>query len=222
MLAEAYRDLKYLLNRGYRKRAALNFVANHYRLSEEERYLLARCVFPDSWIEEVRNKLAAPEELSGRVLGIDGFNVLITLESILLGEAILCEDGLVRDIRYVGKYRPNERTKELLDLIAGELASLKVGRAVFFYGKNVPRSGFVRKLTEEKLAEHGVDSEVHLVRSPDFELKGFEYVATADTGVIGKVTHILDLPALIGRRTGKRPGRPFSYTSLHDERRNSI
>ena len=221
-MMDAYADLKYLLNRGYRKGYALEFVANHYRLSEEERYLLARCVFPDSWIEEVRNKLTVPEELSGKVLGIDGFNVLITLESLLLGKAILCEDGLIRDIRYVGKYRPDERTGGLLDLIARELASLKVERAVFFYGKNVPRSGLVKGLTDEKLAEHGVSGEVHLVRSPDFELKGFEYVATADTGIIGKVPHVMDLPALVGARRRVRARAFFSLLSLHDERRNNI
>ncbi|WP_297501032.1 DUF434 domain-containing protein, partial [Thermococcus sp.] len=98
MLTEAYLDLKYLLNRGYRKKNALSFVANHYRLTAEERHLLARCVFPDSWMEEVRRKLLKPGELKGKTLAIDGFNVLITLESLLGGRAILCEDGLVRDL----------------------------------------------------------------------------------------------------------------------------
>ncbi|WP_457751914.1 DUF434 domain-containing protein [Thermococcus sp.] len=221
-MMDAYIDLKYLLNRGYRKSYALEFVGNHYRLSEEERYLLARCVFPDSWIDEVRNKLAAPVELSGKVLGIDGFNVLITLESLLLGEAILCEDGLIRDIRYVGKYRLHERTGELLDLIAGELTSLKVERAVFFYGKNVPKSGLVKRLTEEKLTEQGVNGEVRLVKSPDFELKGFEYVATADTGIIGRVPHVLDLPALIGERIGIRPRGILDLLSSFDNTKINV
>ena len=50
-LFNAYEDLKYLLNRGYRKNVALKFVSNHYRLRKEDRHLLARCVFSDGEIE---------------------------------------------------------------------------------------------------------------------------------------------------------------------------
>ena len=205
MLAEAYRDLKYLLNRGYRKGVALNFVANHYRLGRRERYLLARCVFPDSWIEEVERKLLPPEEIKGRVLGIDGFNVLITLESLLAGKAILCEDGLVRDLEYMGKYKPHGGTESNLRLIVSSLAELSPGRVVFFYGKNNPGSGVVKALTEELLDKFGVPGEVRLVKSPDHELKAFETVATADVGVIGKVEHVFDLAGFAGKLAGAKP-----------------
>lgn len=200
MLVDAYRDLKYLLNRGYRKAHALEFVANHYRLTLEERHLLARCVFSDPWIEEVRRKLLAPGELEDRTLTIDGFNVLITLESIVEGKAILCEDNLVRDLKYQGKYRLSESTEGLLRRIAGALGELRVGKALFFYGRNVPKSGIVKALTEKSLEEFGVQGEVYLVKSPDFELKGFKTVATADVGVVSKVPHVFDLPRYIGAK----------------------
>ncbi|NJE54703.1 DUF434 domain-containing protein [Thermococcus sp. 21S9] len=205
MLIEAYRDLKYLLNRGYRKSVALNFVANHYRLRKEERHLLARCIFPDSWIEEVKQKLLPPEEIKVRVLRIDGFNVLITLESLLAGRAILCEDGLIRDLAYQGKYRPHGETRNNLRLIVSALAELSPEKAVFFYGKNNPGSGVVKKLTEELLDKFGVSGEVRLVRSPDHELKAFETVATADVGVIEKVNHVFDLAGFAGKSAGTRP-----------------
>jgi len=205
MLIEAYRDLKYLLNRGYRKKYALNFVADHYRLRKAERHLLARCVFSDGWIVEVRKKLLRPEELRGRVLAIDGFNVLITLESLLEGKAILCEDGLVRDLKYQGKYRLNEGTERLLGNLARALGDLGVEKAVFFYGSTVPRSGLIRKLTENVLKLEGVPGEVRLVRSPDFELKKFEAVATADVGVVSRVSRIFDLARFTGERLGGFP-----------------
>ncbi|ASJ11691.1 DUF434 domain-containing protein [Thermococcus thioreducens] len=203
MLFEAYRDLKYLLNRGYRKKYALEFVANHYRLSREERHLLARCVFPDSWIEEVGKKILGPNELRGKVLAIDGFNVLITLESLLEGKAILCEDGLVRDLKYQGKYRLKEETENLLREIAGALLELEVSEAVFFYGRSVSQSGIIRKLTEEALEVEDVAGEVRLVKSPDFELKTHDTVATADVGIIEKVPSIFDLATYTGLRLGK-------------------
>ncbi|WP_297535173.1 DUF434 domain-containing protein [Thermococcus sp.] len=205
MLAEAYRDLKYLLNRGYRKSVALNFVANHYRLRKEERHLLARCVFPDSWIEEVKRKLLRPEEIRDRVLGVDGFNVLITLESLLSGKAILCEDGLIRDLAYRGRYRPHEKTEENVKLIASALARLSPKEVIVFYGKNAPRSGTVRELTLKALEELGINGEVRLVQSPDHELKAFKNVATADVGIIERVEGVFDLPGFIGGLLGLRP-----------------
>ena len=205
MLSEAYRDLKYLLNRGYRKSYALEFVANHYRLTKKERHLLARCVFSDGWIAEVKEKLLKPEELAGKILAIDGFNVLITLESLLEGKAILCEDGLVRDLKYQGKYKPHEKTRENLKLIVSALAGLSPQKAIFFYGKNNSRSGVVRALTAELLSEFDVPGEVLLVKSPDHELKGFETVATADVGVIGHAKGVFDLARFAGERRGLKP-----------------
>ena len=205
MLREAYIDLKYLLNRGYRKSYALDFVANHYRLSKEERYLLARCVFSDEWVEEVRRKLLKPEELAGKSLAVDGFNVLITLESLREGRAILCEDFLVRDLKYQGKYRLNENTGELLKNVARILGELRVREVLFFYGRNVPKSGVVKGLTEKAMEEFGVRVEVRLVKSPDFELKGFDVVSTADTGIIAKVPRVFDLAHHTGKLMNLTP-----------------
>ncbi len=212
-LEDAYLDLKYLLNRGYRKKSALEFVANHYRLEEEGRHLLARCVFPDSWIKEIRKKLVRPGEIRGLELAVDGFNVLITTESLLEGKAILCEDGLVRDLKYQGKYRVSGRTGQVVKAVLEGLAELEVGKAVFFYGKNIPRSGLVKKLTEEKMAELGLNGDVILVRSPDFELKSFENVATADVGIISKVSRVFDIPLyLSGKIRGAVDFRELIFT----------
>ncbi len=199
-LEDAYLDLKYLLNRGYRKSYALRVVSDHYRLTVEERHLLARCVFPDAWIAEVREKLLKASELSGRSLAIDGFNVLITLESLVDGKAILCEDGLVRDLKHQGKYRVSDRTESLIKEAVKALAGLGVSNLSIFYGRAIPKSGIVRKLTEEALGEFNLSGEVKLVKSPDFKLKGYEIAATADVGIISKVLHVFDVPRLMGDR----------------------
>lgn len=199
MLNRAYEDLKYLLNRGYRKKIALDFVGNHYRLTIRQRHLLARCVFSDEWIQRVGEKVLRPENLRGAVLGVDGFNVIITLESIIKGRAIICEDGFVRDLEYRKRYRPTEKAQESVNLVAETLSELQVGKAVFFYGASNPRSGEVRRITERALERHGIDGEVRLVRAPDFELKSFEYVATADVAIIEKVRGVFDLARHAGR-----------------------
>ncbi|MFA4646067.1 DUF434 domain-containing protein [Pyrococcus kukulkanii] len=202
-LYEAYIDLKFLLNRGYRKSSALEFVTNHYRLPAEGRYFLARCVFPDTWITEVYEKRARSAE--GAILGVDGFNVLITLESLLDGVAIRCEDSLIRDIKYQKKYRVNERTWEVLRLMVRSIKLVEPKGVVIFYGKSIPKSGQVKKATQELLEEFSVNGRAELVKSPDFELKKFEYVATADTGIIEKVSHVIDLVDSASALVGIKP-----------------
>ncbi len=199
---DACTDLKYLLNRGYRKSYALRVVSDHYRLTLEERHLLARCVFPDAWIAEVQGKLLRPNELRGRSLAIDGFNVLITIESLIDGKAILCEDGLVRDLKHQGKYRVSKRTGPIIREMIKALEGLDVSELLVFYGRAVPKSGIVRKLTEEALEEFHLPGKVELVKNPDFKLKEYGTVATADVGIISKVPHVFDVPRLIGEMWG--------------------
>ncbi|AFN04968.1 hypothetical protein PFC_10245 [Pyrococcus furiosus COM1] len=192
---EAYKDLKYLLNRGYRKSKALEFVCNHYLLPSNARHLLARCVFPTKWIEETKRKLASKNEITGKEIGIDGFNVLITLDSVIRGEAFRCEDGIVRDIRYIKNYKFDQNTLNLIRIIADTLSTLAPEKVIIFYGKSTSKSGRIAELTKKELEKRRIKGEVKVVKSPDFELKKFDIVATGDVGIIEKVKKIFDIPA---------------------------
>lgn len=207
-LGDAYRDLKYLLNRGYRKKNALEFVANHYTLGRTERHLLARCVFPDSWVGAVSLKLLPEEELRGRLIGVDGFNVLITLESLFEGRAILCEDGFVRDLKLQRGYKPGPLTLKVINTLAALLEEVRAGRVVFIYDSPVSKSGEVARLTRKALDERGIPGEVRLSRAPDHELKTFDVVATSDVGIIERVPYVVDIPSLAGEKLGLR-ATPF-------------
>lgn len=106
-------------------------------------------------------------------------------------------------MKYQGKYKITERTPEVVEIVVESLSRLKVSKAIFFYGKNVPKSGVVRKITEEALRKYGLSGgEVRLVKSPDFELKAFSTVATADIGIISKVEHVFDVPLHVSGRLG--------------------
>ncbi|WP_175060189.1 DUF434 domain-containing protein [Thermococcus sp. 2319x1] len=198
----AYEDLKYLLNRGYRKKYALEFVANHYRLSQKERHFLFRCVFSDREIEERKVKLLQPGNLKEKVLGIDGFNVLITLESLLDGMVILCEDGLLRDLKHQGGYKISPRTLQTLSLLIDFLKTLKLKEVLFLYDAPVSKSGKVAELTGELLNRYGVSGKVKLSKAPDHDLKAFEVVASSDIGIIEKVPFVVDLPQMIAKKRG--------------------
>lgn len=199
ILYDAYKDLKYLLNRGYRKSVALNFVANHYKLRLEERHLLARCVFSDEAIEIRTKKIKPACFIEGRTLAVDGFNVLITLESVLEGKAVLCEDNIARDLKYRRGYRQRENTAKTLELLISFISKFGPREVVFFYDAPVSGSGKIARLTEGLLRKFNLFGKAKTVRGVDRELKRFEVVATSDIGVVDRVPYIIDLPFEIAK-----------------------
>jgi len=88
-------------------------VAGHYLLDKTERNYLARKVSSDEKAKERRAKLIFFKELKNQIILLDGYNVLITLESVLHHPDTILEsdDGVLRDTKAVfGKYRPHEDT----------------------------------------------------------------------------------------------------------------
>ena len=79
-LPEAADDFRFLLARGYPRKAALGLVGNRYGLDEIGRRLLHRGVFAPVLAHARRDKLRLLREAPGRPLALDGHNVLITLE----------------------------------------------------------------------------------------------------------------------------------------------
>ncbi|MGA9097410.1 MAG: DUF434 domain-containing protein, partial [Methanotrichaceae archaeon] len=104
------------MGRGYPKESAIRFVADHYRLPEWQRFVLVRVVVASSQTSARMAKLVPLEALNRKEILIDGYNVLITVESILEGCPVyLCDDGLLRDIRGIFRsYRQSKITDQAL------------------------------------------------------------------------------------------------------------
>jgi len=95
---EAIVDYRYLLNRGYKAKGALNLITSRYLLTKEERLLLYRCVHSEEDAIKIRSKFV--NNLAGEKLAIDGYNAIITVAALLEGRTLyLCDDGIVRDLR---------------------------------------------------------------------------------------------------------------------------
>src|SRR4030043_1200489 len=87
-LQKAAGDFRYLLNRRYPRKAALELVGNRYGLTFDERHLLHRGVFPISDSESRRKKRISIEVVRNKDLAIDGHNILITIEAGLSGRLL--------------------------------------------------------------------------------------------------------------------------------------
>ena len=99
-IEKAIEDFKYLINRGYKKDVALNFVANHYKLSKEDRLKIIRTTHSDGEIELTKRKLKRLKDFENETIYIDGFNVLIGLEALIKGhEIVLCDDTFTETLK---------------------------------------------------------------------------------------------------------------------------
>ena len=205
-LQEAAYDLRFLLNRGYRKKGALQFVANKYVLNKNERNYLARSIFSNLKSLERREKIIDISKIKDQFLLVDGYNVLITVESLYTGEhdsIILCDDMVIRDLNAVfGKYKFRKVTERALNIILALISSYNPSCTCFFFDSPVSFSGRLADLTREIMEEYKLQGNVILSKNVDTEIirlsrvkKGI--VATSDSVIIDKVDKFVDIPHYI-------------------------
>ena len=201
-LGSTVRDLRYLLDHGYPRDSAVNFVSNHYRLPLSERHLLVRCVFSKREAAEHRLKIADARAVRGKSLGVDGYNVIITLESILTGKkVVLCDDGFVRDLRAIfGKYRASRATERAVEEVLKMVAKARPSKVVMFFDKQISRSGELAGKVRHGLRELGLKGVSRAVGGVDFRLRGFDVVSSSDRAVVSRAKAVWDIPAELLRR----------------------
>jgi hypothetical protein len=205
-LEEAIRDFRYLLNQGYPRKGALKFVGDHYLLKKIQRNYLYRTVFSKEQAENRKMKLVPLLDIKDKIVFIDGYNVLITLESICSGEKGLIvkgDDEVIRDIKAVfGKYKNNEMTKSVLIAFISLLKQYHPLTVRVFYDRQVSLSGELAKLTQEIMTMHGVQGSAETSENVDFQLVHLSrdlegIVATSDGIIMDKVDRIVDIPSYV-------------------------
>ena len=205
-LREAAYDLRFLLNRDYRKKGALQFVANKYLLNKDERNYLARSIFPDLISKERQEKIIDISKIEGQLLLVDGYNVLITVESLYhedYDSIVLCDDGVIRDLNAVfGKYKLNNATEMAINKILALVNSYGPSFTCFFFDSPVSFSGKLAGLTKKIMGEYNVHGNVCLSKTVDTEIMRLSnlkngIVATGDSVIIDKVDRVLDIPHYI-------------------------
>ena len=142
-LVSAVADLSWLLSRGYAEASSLKLVGDRYRLVERQRVAVLRSSCSDAALASRQSRRIDHQSLEGRPLRIDGFNLILTLESALGGGVVLGgRDGCYRDLASVhGTYRRVEETQLALDLAARWLAEWGAGPCVWLLDAPVSNSG---------------------------------------------------------------------------------
>lgn len=177
-------------------------------MPESERFILIRVIVASTQASARKAKLVPLEALNGKAILIDGYNVLITVESILEGFPVyLCDDGLLRDIRGIFRsYKPSRMTDQALSEILELLARFNPSRAEFLLDQQISMSGSLAAHIREMMALKGVAGTAKTETNVDHNLKATkDVVATSDGNVIDAAGFVADIPMEIAKRRGIRP-----------------
>ena len=184
-LEHADADIRYLLDRGYPTGGAVAFVCNHYRLNDEARFLLSRAVISISVAEKRRGKFLPCGAIKGNTILIDGYNIVIGMESVLNKEAFLCDDDVVRDIKGIFRnFKASEITQEAVGLTLQFLKENNPAYVCCILDSQISKSGLFAKMLREKISIAGLKGDAKTSKRADYDLKNSNYIVASSEGVI--------------------------------------
>jgi hypothetical protein len=207
-MIEAARDLRYLLSRGYPRELGLKLTGDRWGLDAPARQVLRRGAFAPDEAAARRKRLWPLSAVAGQAVGLDGHNVLITLESALTGALLVAaDDGVIRDIGQRGRhFGPGPDTERAAELMISALARAGASEALILLDAPLSRSGQLAARLRDMLAAAGLAGGSRAVAAPDRELAGFPgLVASGDSALIDAAARPLDLAGEIIRGMDPRP-----------------
>ncbi len=188
-LRTAVGDLSLLLTKGYAEKSSLKLVADKFSLTKRQRIAVLRNACSDRQLECRTGHCISIENIAGRAVVIDGYNVLITIEAAMSGGVIFKgRDSCFKDIAGIhGTYRKVEETIPAIELIGRFLEQGGVSDALWLLDSPVSNSGRLKTLIGTLARENNWNWEVELLLSPDAELiKTDSIVATSDGVVLDR------------------------------------
>ncbi len=205
-LQNASEDFRYLLNRRYPRKAALELVGNRYGLTFDERRLLHRGVFSNSDSKARKKKIIPITGIRNKDLAIDGHNVLITIEAALSGRPlVLADDGFIRDISGLsGSFTKSEITEPAIQLILNVFKEWMPRQTLCLLDAPISMSGRLAEEIRDRLKRENLLGDAMAVKVPEKILIGYPgIVATSDTDIIDRSKKVLDLAGyVITKRIG--------------------
>ncbi|MCD1118634.1 DUF434 domain-containing protein [Chryseobacterium turcicum] len=183
----AIQDMHYLLSRNYAEKASSELVGNHYRLKARQIQALRGASASENQIQNRKNKELQIIDLKDKTVYLDGFNVLILLES-LLSEAYVFEgsDGCFRDLSGVhGTYKRVNQTQKVIELIALFFYKSQAEQLVWIFDKPVSNSGRIKEIILDFAKENNLNWNVELEFNPDkFLVENTEIIVSSDAWIL--------------------------------------
>jgi hypothetical protein len=198
LIDEAMEELRFLLDRGYRKDDASRFVSDTHHLNPTERNILFCRTFSREDVEKTMSKIKPIEYVRGQLLMVDGFDVLTTVQDIISGAKMLaCQDGIIRKSSiFDSSYIIRDSTRDAADRAIEVLASYPPRNVSWVFDSQIIGSSALAEYVREKLEEKNIRGEsITLPSVYNHILKNNILTATSDINIIGQISQIVDIPA---------------------------
>jgi hypothetical protein len=198
---KAVPDYLYLQERQYPQKSSLKLVGDKFQLSRTERSMLYRGVVT-SCQKKLRENKIIDQLPESPVLHVDGYNVIRTIGSYLLGKVVFISmDGILRD---ASEMHRSTLRKQILDrtlqLLIDYLKEIKPVKINIYLDEPVSKSGELAKQLNQLLNNNRLTGKAITTHSPDYHLKQADsgIICTADSAVIENCSlNIFDLPQAI-------------------------
>jgi hypothetical protein len=199
-LHDAVYELCWLLDRGYARHSAIQLVGDHHQLTERQRLAMSRAAC-SSVNRAIRQAKCLPiEQIKDQPLVIDGFNLVITVETAMAGGLLLgCCDGCIRDIASIhGTYRQVQETRQAIELIGKALQPFTPESVLWLFDKPVSNSGRLAVLVRDVAEVHRWNWQAALIDNPDQAIVGSHKIAiTSDSVILDGVGRWVNLGAYL-------------------------
>jgi hypothetical protein len=168
-MREAIKDVSYLLSRGFSEKSSVALVGNRYKLNNRQQRAVQGMSEATHKLKKRATSCLLPNQLAAKEVMLDGFNVLIMLESALSGAYLFKGlDGCYRDLSSVhGTYKKVKQTQEAIQLIADFLQENNVKKATWIFDKPVSNSGRLKTMLREFADKQQLNWEIILENNPD-------------------------------------------------------
>ena len=194
-LRSAVEEFSWLLSKGYAEDSSLALVGNRHGLRERQRMAVRRAACSDA-DRATRERKREPPALTDGPLGIDGYNVLIGIETALSGGPVFrCRDGSCRDLASIhGTYRRVEETLPALTHIVDRVCAGDATHVDWYLDRPVSNSGRLKALLAEVVEQRHVVWNIELVDDPDRVLAAYQgVVASSDSWILDRCAAWTDL-----------------------------
>ncbi len=184
-------EVGWLRDRGYASKASGTLVGDHHQLTLRQRRAVMRCAC-GSIAAENRAKNQRPlTEIRDQRLHIDGFNLLLTIDTALAGGMLLLgQDGCMRDMASLnGRFPRSELTSQVLLCISEALEPFEPSLVHWYFDRPVPFSGQIAA----EVGQVDPSWQVRLVDDPDPILKAVDGLVVSADGAIIEVAQWVNL-----------------------------
>jgi hypothetical protein len=203
-LVSAIIDYRWLLDRHYPQRSAIQMAGDRYMLTGYERSILYRGVSDSDSSKRRFGKITS--DLSSDIIVVDCYNVLFTLSNYLLGKPVyISDDGFLRD---AGESRGRINNKKIFNkaliLLKGFISDHPDKEYFLLVDAPISNSGKLTNELAEFLSSTGIKGSAEAINSPDSVMQEFidAVICTSDSGIIDKTScKVYDLPGHILKKS---------------------